>query len=285
VEESNQASIANMETKPSETPLPQTPIPPSEPQLPVVGYCRMCGKALNETTVRQAQGSIYCAEHVPAAFTNSFPPESKPRTGFAEPRYGESPYSSSVPPVRPQSDANPVAAFWLGLIPGVGAIYNGQYAKGLAHVVVFGLLISLADLNGPFEALFGIMIPVFVLYMAFEAHHTAKHRRDGMPIDEFSSIVAGPQTRFPLIPILLIVGGVIFLLDSLEILQLEKLLRFWPILMIALGAYMLYARTLAWRNDDRSPRNPNDPTPGFVPTAKPRSAFKEDGTRDNGETR
>ena len=35
----------------------------------------------------------------------------------------------------------------LGLIPGVGAIYNGQYAKGLVHAVVFGLLVS-AIANG-----------------------------------------------------------------------------------------------------------------------------------------
>jgi len=28
------------------------------------------------------------------------------------------------------------------MIPGVGAVYNGQYAKGLVHVVIVGLLIS-----------------------------------------------------------------------------------------------------------------------------------------------
>ena len=31
-------------------------------------------------------------------------------------------------------------ALFLGFIPGVGAIYNGQYAKGLVHAVVFGLI-------------------------------------------------------------------------------------------------------------------------------------------------
>ena len=35
----------------------------------------------------------------------------------------------------------------LGFIPGVGAIYNGQYAKGLVHVIIVGLMISILS-NG-----------------------------------------------------------------------------------------------------------------------------------------
>ena len=42
---------------------------------------------------------------------------------------------------------SPALAFFLGLIPGVGAIYNGQYAKGLVHAVVWGVLMSIADSN------------------------------------------------------------------------------------------------------------------------------------------
>ena len=39
---------------------------------------------------------------------------------------------------------NPVAAAVLGLIPGVGAMYNGQFFKGLIHVVIFAVLISIS---------------------------------------------------------------------------------------------------------------------------------------------
>ena len=45
------------------------------------------------------------------------------------------------------SDVSPGLAFVLGLIPGVGAIYNGQYAKGLVHVIIIGLIISMLS-NG-----------------------------------------------------------------------------------------------------------------------------------------
>src|SRR5213076_335462 len=40
---------------------------------------------------------------------------------------------------------NPGAAFALGLIPGVGAIYNGEFVKAAVHVLIFGMLVSLAD--------------------------------------------------------------------------------------------------------------------------------------------
>jgi hypothetical protein len=64
------------------------------------------------------------------------------------------------------------------LIPGVGAMYNGQYAKGVVHLIVFAILVSLANENG----IFGLFIAGWVCYQVIEAHHTAKARRDGTPL-------------------------------------------------------------------------------------------------------
>jgi hypothetical protein len=135
-------------------------------------------------------------------------------------------------------------AFVLGLIPGVGAIYNGQYAKGLIHVFIVGMLITLVSGNdvGGFEPLFGLLIPGFWAYMAFEAYHTAKLRQLGQPVDEFSSLVPQGGSRFPVAPILLIALGVVFLLNNLELFELRRMLRYWPVMLIALGLYMLYLR-------------------------------------------
>jgi hypothetical protein len=73
-----------------------------------------------------------------------------------------------------------VAAAVLGLIPGVGAMYNGQFFKGLIHVVIFAVLISITDHYG----IFGIFIGAWVLYQSFEAYHTAVARRDGQPLPD-----------------------------------------------------------------------------------------------------
>jgi cell division septation protein DedD len=75
---------------------------------------------------------------------------------------------------------NPTAAAALGLIPGVGAMYNGQFFKGFIHVVVFVALVSITDRYG----LFGIFIGAWVLYQAFEAYHTARAMREGLPIPD-----------------------------------------------------------------------------------------------------
>ena len=68
------------------------------------------------------------------------------------------------------SGPNPSAAAVLGLIPGVGAMYNGQFFKGFIHVVVFAVLISITD----HYPIFGLFIAAWVLYQSFEAFHTAR---------------------------------------------------------------------------------------------------------------
>ena len=56
-------------------------------------------------------------------------------------------------------------------------MYNGQFFKGLVHVVIFAVLVSFAHGHG----IFGLFIPAWILYQSFEAFHTAKALRDGQP--------------------------------------------------------------------------------------------------------
>lgn len=205
----------------------------NHPELAAIAYCRSCGKALCETCQHPAGGTVYCADHAPAA----------------SPAPEPSPYNAPPQAARPIPDtaASPGLAFLLGLIPGVGAIYNGQYVKGLVHVVILGILISIVSSDagaGGLEPLFGMMIGVWVFYMAFEAYHTARKRQLGEVVDEFSSLVPlrGQQSTFPVAPAVLIAMGVLFLLNNMDIIRFSQLIRYWPIALIALGAYLLYER-------------------------------------------
>jgi len=208
-------------------------------ETPAVAYCRSCGKPLCESCRRTADGIIYCEEHAPVV--------AAPPPPAAAPTY--SPYTAPTPPplMTPDIGASPGLAFLLGLIPGVGAIYNGQYVKGLVHVIIFGLLISIVsngDAAGGMEPLFGMMIAVWEFYMAFEAYHTARKRLMGQPVDEFSSLVSlrGRRSQFPVAPAVLIAVGLLFLLNNLEIIRMREVIRYWPIALIGLGVYMLYER-------------------------------------------
>jgi len=213
-------------------------------ETPAVAYCRACGKALCTECKRTAQGTIFCDEHAPAAAI-----EGAIRQAVVDRMAQEAAAAAGSPPPAGSiatGDVSPGLACLLGFIPGVGAIYNGQYAKGLVHAIIFGLLVSITSSGtaGDLEPLFGIMIGVWVMYMALEAYHTARKRRAGEPVDEFSSIldVHGRRSGFPVGAITLIGLGVLLLLNTMDVIQLRYLLRYWPILLILAGAYMLFVR-------------------------------------------
>ena len=230
-------------------------------EVQAVAFCRDCGKPMCKECERPALGSIYCAEHAPV--TASVIPELAPvhdYRAFAEmppppPPAAEpyaSPYTSREPLKQCDVNSHPVLALLLGFIPGVGAVYNGQYAKGLIHAVVFGMLVTIITSghgSGTLTPLIGILIATWEFYMAFEAYHTASKRRKGIAVEEFSSLMDVQPThgRFPVGAALLIGLGFVLLLDTTDIIDIEQLSRYWPVGLIVLGVYMLYNRVSGQR--------------------------------------
>ena len=133
------------------------------------GFCQQCGTALNDQTRRSVGGAVYCESCLQARL-NSVPGY----TTVAQPYAPWPPTSDPGLLAQP----NPVLAGLLGFIPGVGAMYNEQYAKGLAHLAIFALLVVFADTS----EIFGLGIAGWEFYMALEAYHTARARRAGLPL-------------------------------------------------------------------------------------------------------
>jgi TM2 domain-containing membrane protein YozV len=241
----------------------------NHPEAIAAAFCRECGKPMCQECQRPALGSVYCEEHLPAAAAPP-PPIPDPVRGSAgtSASYAGSPYSTAAPPppfpresspytapytaatamnqAAPDPGVHPVLALILGFLPGVGAIYNGQYAKGLIHAVIFGLLISIVSnsSNGGVEGFVGIMIGAWVIYQAFEAYHTARKRRYGIMVEEFSSLfeTRPAHGRFPVGAIVLIGLGFLLLLDTTDIISMDQFERYWPAVLIVVGLYLLYAR-------------------------------------------
>jgi TM2 domain-containing membrane protein YozV len=189
------------------------------------------------------------------------------------------PGPDAVPPgVKPSTGLpSPGLAAILGVIPGVGAMYNGEFAKGFVHVVIFATLIWMAN---NVNDLFGLAIAAFVIYMPIEAYKTARAKEMGLPAPDpfgFNNLfapagpakpVAGvaanvvpaggsqaastegqpadaescPPSRVPVGAFILIGLGVLFLLDELGVLHMHNLWRFWPLVLIAIGIRILMRR-------------------------------------------
>lgn len=235
-------NLDNQNSHPETPRLGQTASENVQPQqAPIIGYCRATGKPLTQAEAVYVDGILYSkdqADHIQAIRAK------EPPSPYTEPMV-------SVP--KRVADVSPGWAFVLGLIPGVGAIYNQQYAKGMFHIIVFAALVSIVDRPGG-GAFVGFLMSGWFFYMPFEAYHTAQKRQRGEAVDELSGLVSLPSgmKKLPVGPLALIGIGFLFLLDNLNLLRVDEVLRFWPVLMIAVGVILLMQRLQGAEDENAS---------------------------------
>ncbi len=135
------------------------------------GFCQDCGSSLTEQTVRRVGGGVFCEPCLTARVVAGSPVGASPTV----PPWP----SAAAAATAPGDEPRPALAAVLGFIPGVGAMYNGQFAKGIVHLAIFVMLTFVAN---NVSGLFGIFCCGWIFYMAFEAYHTAVARRDGLPL-------------------------------------------------------------------------------------------------------
>jgi len=186
------------------------------PDVDAVGYCRQCGRALCAECKRDVRGALYC-ENCLASLVAVPPPSAAP------------------------GSPTPGVAAALGFVPGLGAVYNGEYLKGLIHVLAFAGIIAAqtADIPVALHVILGIGLGCFYFYMPIEAYRTAKARR-GEEVQPLS--VAGIEANRPVGAIVLIVLGAIFLLANFHVLEREWFAKIWPAALIVVGIWILMDR-------------------------------------------
>lgn len=228
--------------------------------IPATAYCRTCGKPVCAHCARDVRGVVYCEDCLAAQVGSTMPPQPQP--------------GAVVPGATTVASGSPGLAALLGFIPGVGAMYNGEYAKGFIHVLIFATLIwAASNIND----LFGLAIAAFVIYMPIEAYQTAKARQLGLqPPDPFgfnnlfsnrppAAAVVAPGGVVPVAPVegapvapvveepaddkqipvgayVLIGLGVLFLLNTFGWMHFDWVWRFWPLILILVGIRVLMKR-------------------------------------------
>ena len=232
----------------------------NHPDIAAVAYCRTCGKPLCSNCTRDVKGVIYCENCLAERLQGVQPTAVPPAAGFI-----------SSAPIVASSGPNPTVAGILGAIPfGVGAIYCGQYVKGLVYLGIFtamiwGLNATSSDTLG---AVLGIGMAFFVIYQIIDSVRTARAIQlgqpapdpfglaqtfgaepaqpvqQGQPVQPVQGAVRTDTAKIPTAAVVLIGLGVLFLLQTIGVFEFNSD-RLWPVFVIALGMW-LFAKRWGW---------------------------------------
>jgi len=213
----------------------------NHPNAAAIAYCRTCGKPLCQSCTRDVRGVIYCESCLAERLGTAQPVTGQPIAGVVP---------STMPMPVPGSGPNPaVAGILAGFFPfGVGAVYTGQYAKGLAHLLIFvGLIIGMGQ-GSPLDTLCAFAFAFFYVWQIIDAVRTAKALQLGQPAPDplglGQAFGAGEKidtSRIPTAAIVLIGLGILFLLQTIGVFEFS-VDRLWPVLLILLGGWLFAKR-------------------------------------------
>lgn len=209
----------------------------AHPEVEATGYCRNCGKAMCPDCTRDVGGALYCESCLAGLVSSQQPTSPTP------------PQSQSPSQSPSQPNGNPTLAAVLGFIPGLGAVYNGEYLKALIHVFIFGSLIAVhnnemnaGDMNGGNMAFIHVALACFYFYMPIDAYRVAKARRTGQPVPAGPIPETVTRSGKPIGAFVLIFLGVMFLLANFGLLNEDWLAKTWPLGLIVAGGWMIWQR-------------------------------------------
>jgi hypothetical protein len=146
---------------------------------------------------------------------------------------------------QPAHRKSPAFATILSLMPGLGQVYTGYYQLGFAYAAVVAVIITAivtVDQSG-FDTLFGISLAFFWLYNLIDASRRALLFNHALETGQPGLLGQEPQilgARGSMMAgIILIVLGLLILLPAKFDVSMEWLEDWWPLLIVALGIYLV----------------------------------------------
>lgn len=137
------------------------------------------------------------------------------------------------------------AGFLSAFFPGIGAVYNGQVSKGILFIVLFAGLITLQGRGGqPFTA---FILAGFYIYQIIDAVHSARainlrwlsSGKDAPEILDTPSLEDTPRGSIFWGAALIVLGAVL-ILANFEIVSYDRLIDFWPLVVIGIGLKLVF---------------------------------------------
>jgi len=189
----------------------------NHPAVESVTLCHTCGKAICQQCQNDVRGVNYCPDCLAKAV--------------------------EVPkPVSEQRKSPGLAGFLAAIVPGLGALYSGQYAKALAFFAVFVGLINAqiyAEEAGA-HVFLGFAIAGLYVYMIIDGVQSARainQLQPGQALPE-AGMISGETDSLGW-GITVTVIGVLFQLHNLNLFSFSLIWKLWPVIIIVIGIIML----------------------------------------------
>ncbi len=179
------------------------------PEVDAVRYCTSCGRPLCDICTHDIKGTIYCQDCLARGVE---------MTARAEKEQGS------------KERARRAALF--SLIPGIGAVYNGQYTKAIAHFAVFAALSIMSD---AVHGVFGLAAFSFYIFMIIDSYRSGEELARGASL----AVAETRDLSSPAWGITLILIGALFTLNNFNIISLQAFRQLWPLVFIFIGVLLL----------------------------------------------
>ncbi len=160
---------------------------------------------------------------------------------------------SPLPAAPPRVLKNPAAAGFLSVIPGLGHVYLGLYQRAIMFFLVFAVTQTFLAYVRHGEVPAGLFLAFWWFFCLIDAVRQAKAiNMTGAP--ESNLLVGEKPMSFSgslTFGVFLVLVGTFFLADRFFRIDLSFLFDWWPLLLIAFGAWQIFAY---WKT--RQPKEP-----------------------------
>jgi TM2 domain-containing membrane protein YozV len=141
--------------------------------------------------------------------------------------------------VKPKTKNPVLAAIIAAIFPGVGFFYLENFLKGIAYIIIFGILIALevhaSDYSsGVMEVVvFGLLIAGFYIFQIIDSFNDAR-------VTELKSVdnprEQGKEEMTLTGSVVVLLLGIIFLMINFNLLSYGQVIRLWPLILVGLGS-------------------------------------------------
>ncbi|MFB3855602.1 MAG: LiaI-LiaF-like domain-containing protein [Vicinamibacterales bacterium] len=185
-------------------------------------------------------------------------PNGPPPKGTLPPREAYGRWEGKVNYADDPRRKSPALATLMSVMPGLGQVYVGYYQQGFINILVVATTITILSggaVRGA-EPLLGLFLAFYWLYNIVDAGRRASFYNQalaGLEPGALPEDIKLPEMRGSFAAgIALIIAGVIFFSNTMFNVPLEWLEDWWPVALIAAGAWLVYKSKAPVTTRDRA---------------------------------